>query len=193
MSELTWVDYGIIVLIGLSSIIGLSRGLFREVLSLLAWVVAIWAAFAFNEQLAPFFNSYINEVSLRRAAAFATLFLGTLFGVGIVNFALGFLIDNTGLGATDRLLGLLFGVIRGGLVVSLLVLLAGFTPFPKDSWWSQSHLIGRFEEMAKWGRDRLPEEVRRLIIFSGESRPTGTVSPVTPGGSPIPSSPTSGK
>ena len=54
------------------------------------------------------------------------------------------------------LLGMVFGVARGALLVCALVLLAGLTPFPQDPWWQDSVLVPYFEELALWLKDLLP-------------------------------------
>ena len=63
------------------------------------------------------------------------------------------------------MLGIVFGIARGALVVGVLVLMAGLTPLPQDSWWEQSVLLGRFEAMALWMRSYLPPEVAAYFTF----------------------------
>jgi len=72
---------------------------------------------------------------------------------------------SSGLSGTDRVLGIVFGIARGALVVGVLVLVAGLTPLPQDPWWEQSVLLGRFEAMALWLRSYLPPEVAAYFTF----------------------------
>jgi membrane protein required for colicin V production len=174
----TWFDYGIVGLIALSALIGVMRGFLREVLSLIAWIVAIWVAMTFTEQVAGFFANVIEAPSMRLTAAFALLFLGTLLAAAIVNYVIVSVARKTGIGGTDRLLGLVFGVARGAVVVALIVLAAGLTPLPNDPWWRQSQLIGYFEGGAMWMREFLPKEVAKDIVLPSERPVTGT--PQTP-------------
>ncbi|MEW6038303.1 MAG: CvpA family protein, partial [Pseudomonadota bacterium] len=66
---------------------------------------------------------------------------------------------------TDRLAGLVFGLARGVLLVSVLVLLAGFTPLPRDPWWRASLLIPPFQSMALWIKTLLPAEIAGQVAY----------------------------
>ena len=83
----------------------------------------------------------------------------------MVNFAAGKLIEKTGLSGTDRMLGVVFGALRGVVVVGILVLLAGFTAVPKDPWWDQSMLLKHFESMAVELRGFLPPTIAENINY----------------------------
>ena len=83
----------------------------------------------------------------------------------LVNYLAGQLVEKTGLSGTDRMLGVIFGVARGGVIVAILVLLAGFTAVPQDAWWGQSMLIHHFQEMAIWIRSYLPAEFASQIKY----------------------------
>lgn len=162
---MTWVDYAILGVIGLSVLIGLVRGLVREVLSLVAWVIAIWVALRFAQHLADALVESINSPPLRLAAAFTVLFLITLILAGVTNFFIAKLISKAGITGADHLLGGVFGLARGALIVALLVLLGGATPFTKDDWWQDSMLIGHFQNLAVWLRGLLPEDVAQKLQF----------------------------
>jgi membrane protein required for colicin V production len=162
---LIWVDYCIIGLIALSALIGLIRGLLREVFSLVLWGLAIWAATQYGAALYPYLDKLVALPSLRMATAFAAIFLGTLMVGGMILVLLGKLIDSTGLGGTDRLAGMLFGVARGALFTAALVLLAGFTPMPQDPWWKASKLIPPFQSLALWLREQLPPGLAQSVKF----------------------------
>ena len=160
-----WIDTAILVIIALSAVISLLRGLVREVLSLLAWVVAFWVAKTFNPEMIGMLKDKISLPSAQWFVAYGLLFVGTLFAVGIVNFLIGRLIAATGLSGTDRMLGIVFGVARGVAICTLLVLLAGLTPLPRDPWWGQSHLIPYLQQMALWVRGQIPPEYAHYFNF----------------------------
>jgi len=162
---MNWADYLIVFLIALSMLIGLWRGLLREVISLATWIAAFAVAFLFAEDGAVHLASYIELPSLRIAAAFGGLFLTTLLIGGLIGIVSSYLVDYTGLTGTDRLLGTVFGLARGAAVIIALVLAAGLTPLPNDPWWQQSLLLGRFQEGALWLRDALPPELAENIRF----------------------------
>ncbi|HRX72138.1 MAG: CvpA family protein [Gammaproteobacteria bacterium] len=162
---MNWADYLIVFLIALSMIIGFWRGLLREVISLATWITAFAIAFLFAEDSAVHLAPYIELPSLRIAAAFGVLFLVTLLIGGLIGIVSSYLVDYTGLTGTDRLLGTAFGLARGAAVIVVLVLAAGLTPLPNDSWWQQSLLLGRFQEGALWLRGVLPPDLAQNIRF----------------------------
>lgn len=155
---LSWVDIFVLTVLGISALLSLFRGLVREVLSLVSWVIAGWSAYKFSGPVGASLASAITMPSLRTAVAFVGILVGVLLLFGILNFLLGKLIESTGLGATDRMLGVLFGVVRGAAIVTLLVMFAGLTPLPKDPWWRQSLFLPHFEALAKLAIGWLPPE-----------------------------------
>lgn len=165
MDSLIWVDYCIIGLIGLSALIGLVRGLIREVFSLALWGIAIWLGLRFSRDFSLYLEPMIPIPSARMMASFLVLFIATLLSGGVVGFLLGKLVDSTGLSGTDRLAGLVFGVGRGMLIASILVLLAGVTPLPQDPWWKESKLIPPFQSLALWLRDQLPAGLSSFVKY----------------------------
>jgi membrane protein required for colicin V production len=85
---------------------------------------------------------------------------------GMVNYLLIQLIENTGMSGTDRFIGMIFGVARGVLVISVLVLLSGLTTLPKEAFWTESQLIPYFQEIAFWLRDLLPQEYAEYFRYT---------------------------
>jgi len=165
VTGLIWVDYCLLGLIALSAVIGLFRGLIREVFSLALWGSAGWVALHYNHGLSSYLEKVVALPSARMAVSFLIIFLGILVVGGIVLSLLGKLVDSTGLGGTDRLAGLLFGVMRGGLIAAVLVMLAGVTPLPQDPWWKQSKLIPPFQALALWLRDQIPSGLAAQVKF----------------------------
>ena len=161
-----WIDVVILALIALSAILSLFRGFVREAVALATWLVALWVAMAFHEDLAAILSQWISTPSAQKITAFAVLFICVLLLGAIINFLASKLVDKTGLTGTDRLLGIVFGVARGGVIVAILVLLAGLTPFPQDPWWQDSQFIGYFEELAMWMRSYLPEDIADNITYA---------------------------
>ena len=165
MSQLIWVDYVILSIVGVSALISVLRGFVREALSVLGWIVAIWVALTFCGDAAAYLVDYISVPSVRTAAGFLVLFVACLLGAGIINFLAAKLVEGTGLSGTDRMLGVIFGVVRGALIVCVLVLLAGYTEVPKDPWWDQSMFIKHFQPLAVEVRGFLPAEIASGIAY----------------------------
>ncbi len=161
-----WVDYVIIGIIALSSVMSLVRGFVREALSLALWILAFWVAFSFFRDLAVHLEPHISVPSARFGTAFAILFLTTLILGALVNFLIAQLVQKTGLSGTDRLLGVLFGAARGVVLVAIMVLLAGLTALPSDAWWQRSQLIPYFQELAMLLRGWLPHDIASNFTYA---------------------------
>jgi len=161
-----WVDYLIIGIIVLSASISIVRGFIKEVLSLASWALAFWVALTFSPNLSTLLLDYIATPSIRLFSAFFALFLVTLILGALVNHVISTLVEKTGLTGTDRALGVVFGLLRGAAIVVLLVLLAGATPMPHDTWWQQSVLLEHFVQFAVLAKDLLPADIADYIHFT---------------------------
>ncbi|MCW8092593.1 CvpA family protein [Alteromonas sp. ASW11-130] len=147
---MNWVDFSILGIIAVSTLISLMRGFVKEAISLVVWFAALFIASQFYADLAVYLTR-IDDQLLRNGAAIAVLFITTLILGGLVNVALGQLVQMSGLTGTDRALGLVFGALRGVLIVSaLLFFLDTFTPAAESQWWGQSVLIPEFTVIVEW-------------------------------------------
>jgi len=90
-----------------------------------------------------------------------------LIAGAIVSFLMRKLIAGSGLSGSDRMLGMVFGLARGLVLVTLTILLLGFTPLPRDPWWHRSQLVPAFEGYATWLSARLPPEVTKHLDLRG--------------------------
>lgn len=149
----TWFDWIIVAVVVISSLISLRRGFIKEVLSLVTWIIAGAVAWAFGGNFAHYFSEYISTPSLRVIAACVLLFVLTLLVGGLLNFVLGELVKATGLSGTDRFLGMVFGAMRGALLVVLAVGLLSLTPVQQDPWWQDSELVPPFLMVADWSKN----------------------------------------
>ena len=147
---MVWIDYAIIGIVGLSALISLVRGFAKEAMSLVVWFVAFFIAGQFYQDLAVHLTQ-IGDEMVRNGVAIAILFVTTLILGALVNYLLGQLVSKTGLSGTDRVLGLVFGAVRGALVVSaLLFFMDAFTGAPNTSWWKDSVLVPEFGVVIQW-------------------------------------------
>ncbi|HMW28519.1 CvpA family protein [Plasticicumulans sp.] len=165
---MNWADYAILILIGLSMLLSLWRGFVREVISIVTWVLAFFLAFNFSDLALAQLSHWVTlpeTPSIRQLIGFATVFVGTLFVGGIVNLLIGQLVDGSGLGPTDRMVGSLFGLARGVAIVALLVMLGSRTALVRDPWWQQSMLLPHFLPLAETLHSWLPPEVASGVVF----------------------------
>lgn len=158
----------ILAVIVVSALIGLWRGFVREVFSLATWVIAFIVASLFSTGMAQLLSPYLDTPSVRMAAAFLILFILTLFVGGLVSRLCGELIQLTGLTGTDRVLGMVFGLLRGGILVVVLVAL-GYQVFSQDAWWHKSILIPYFQGMQAWLWSFSGQLLNTLMTASGRA------------------------
>ncbi len=163
---MAWLDYVLIGIVLVSSLISLARGFVREAFSLAVWVLAFWVSWSFFREVAVQLQPWIQSPTVRLGLAFAGLMVLTLVLGGLVNYLLVQLVERTGMSGTDRFIGMIFGAARGVLLVSVLVLLAGLTSFPRESWWQASHLVPYFQELAYWLRDLLPPNLAEYFQYA---------------------------
>lgn len=150
---MNWADWTIIAIVGVSALLSLWRGFIKEALSLVIWVAAFIVCMLFGESLAYMLTDTIPTPSLRRIVAMGLLFVGTLFVGGLLNFLIGQLVKMSGLSGTDRLLGMIFGIARGVVVVVVIVMfLPPMMHVDKDPWWQSSTLIPHFQVLEGWSK-----------------------------------------
>jgi len=133
-------DIVILAIVLLSALIGLVRGLLKEVLSLATWAAAVGLALFFTPQVADYLAGRIEDEVIRLPVAFAGIFFGTLIAGGLLQWLIGTLVETTGLSGTDRLLGFVFGGARG-VLVCLVGLIALRTYAQNAEWWQASALV----------------------------------------------------
>jgi membrane protein required for colicin V production len=147
---MNWIDYTILAIVALSTLISLVRGFVKEAISLVVWVCAFFVASNFYSQLAPFLTR-IDDQLIRNGVAIAILFIATLITGALVNYLISLLVEKTGLSGTDRVLGVVFGLIRGGLIVAaVLFFIDAFTPLSSSDAWQGSLLIPEFRIVIEW-------------------------------------------
>jgi membrane protein required for colicin V production len=161
----TVFDYAVLGVVGASVLLGLWRGVVSEILALVAWVAAFFAARAWGEAASGFFAGWVAEPALRYAAGFAAVFVGVLLVFGIGRLVLSLLLRAVGLGLVDRMLGSVFGIARGFVIVLVAVLLGGMTALPKQPWWRQAVLAPPLETAVIAAKPWLPAEVAKRIHY----------------------------
>ncbi len=171
----TWVDWSIIAVIAVSGLISLKRGFVKEALSLLIWIVAGVIAWMFGGALAEHLVDFIQTPSARVIAACAILFVATLLVGALINFLVGELVRVTGLSGTDRLLGMVFGAARGGLLVVVLVGLLSLAPVQQDNWWRESSLLPHFLMVADWSKNLILSSVGHWMVDGTTPRDFGAL------------------
>ncbi|MEX2488230.1 MAG: CvpA family protein [Pseudomonadales bacterium] len=144
------IDWAIVGIILVSSLISIKRGFVKEALSLATWIAALIIARIFAESLSTLLVGFVDNPSIRLGIAFAILFVATLIVGAMVNHLISEFVKMTGLSGTDRVFGMVFGVLRGGVIVLVLVTILHPTPLSEDAWWQNSLLIPHFGRVVEW-------------------------------------------
>jgi membrane protein required for colicin V production len=152
-------DWVIVAILGLSVLIGLFRGLIAELLSLATWIAAFWVASVYGPVVATHLEHVISLPMARIGAGYVICFVAVLIVGALLRFMIRRLLWSTGLSGVDRLFGMVFGFVRGVLLVSLLVFLLGLTGFTREDWWRQSILLPQFQGIVAWLGQNMPASV----------------------------------
>jgi membrane protein required for colicin V production len=150
------LDTAILVVIGLSALLGAIRGMLTEVLSLLVWVAALWLTVAFGDVASAEFTGIATPL-LRSLAGYGATFAIVVVVGNIAVWVLRTMLHGAGLSGTDRALGFGFGAARGYAIVLAVVLLVSFTPWSRSTLWRESSLMPAFTAPAGWIVAQLPD------------------------------------
>ncbi|HEX7381643.1 MAG TPA: CvpA family protein [Nevskiaceae bacterium] len=156
---MNWIDYVILAVVAVSTIVGLWRGFTRELFSLATWVGAFIAAWLFGATLAAHLDSlgvHITDPSLRRYAAYLAIFLVVLVVGTVVSAILSHWVRSSVLAGLDHSMGALVGLARGAFVVVLLVMVVGIRGDLNAPVWRTSTLVPKLSPLAAALRTSVP-------------------------------------
>lgn len=162
---MTIFDYLVLFVLICSIVISTLRGLVKEILSLLSWIVAFVVANAYGEALAALLPDMLPGNTTRLIVGFIALFIGVRILMGLLTMALNEVVKATGLTLVDRGLGGLFGLARGLVIVLAAVLLCGMTAIPEQNFWKEALFSPLAETAARTVIPFLPGDFVRHIQF----------------------------
>lgn len=163
---MTAFDYIVIGIVGVSLLFGLWRGVVGEIIALVAWALAIFAAVEFGAKLGQWAFTGLNDPAVRTLAGCVLVFVAVLVIMALLRMAVSHMVKALGLSASDRILGMLFGLLRGLLVCMVLVALGGMTAAPQQAWWKQATLAKPLETSVLVAKQWLPDDLAKRIRFS---------------------------
>ncbi|MEO8332070.1 MAG: CvpA family protein [Gallionella sp.] len=168
---MTGFDLAVIAILLVSLLFGMWRGFLYEVLSLLGWPLAFMLSYRYADVFAQHIPipvlSHVEgkQEILRVTVAYALVFIAVMIVWGALVWGLTKLLRAIGLGQFDRMLGGLFGVLRGVLVVLVAVWMAGTTDIPERPFWRDAQMSRGAEDVALLTKAWLPDDIAKRIHF----------------------------
>ncbi|MDP1651151.1 MAG: CvpA family protein [Rhodocyclaceae bacterium] len=162
---MTPFDYVVLGVMTISLLLGVTRGVISEILALVAWLAAFIAARLWAVPAGDLILAELSDPLWRQLAGFGAIFVAVLILFAVLRWLVTLLLKASGLRPLDRVLGALFGMARGILVVLVLVLLAGLTPLPQQQWWRQAMFAPPLETGVLAVKPWLPPELAKRIQY----------------------------
>jgi membrane protein required for colicin V production len=162
---MTWLDYAVLAVLIVSLVWSALRGVVREIISLGGWIIAFLAASLFAGPMAVHLPQGIPGDALRTLAAFIAIFVVVLILSALVGALMSRLVKAVGLGPLDRMLGALFGIARGAILVLAAALAAGLTSAPTQPWWKDSMSGEPLKRAALALKPWLPESLAQRLRY----------------------------
>ncbi len=155
LEHLNWLDYVLLSIGLISLIIGIIRGLAREVISVLTWIVAFAVSVFFADTLALALGKFIKSTDVAQLTSFILLFVLVLIIGGLINYIVGRVIDHSGLSFTNRMGGLIFGLLRAALIILFIVFIITNTALQEKDFFKHSKVTYWFQDVSVWMTDRI--------------------------------------
>jgi membrane protein required for colicin V production len=178
------IDIIIAVAVIVSIIVGLIRGFIKEAISIAALVIAIWAALYLGPSIGGVSENWLSSEELQKWFGRVLVFGIVLAIGGLLGWGLSKLIRLSVLSSIDRLMGSLFGILRGLVLIGVFILGGRFAGFSNDQWWLDSTFIPYFEVVADWIEVMAPQGLDLITPDkSAETAPAEVLSEIlSPGG-----------
>ncbi|HCA89012.1 MAG: hypothetical protein CMF38_00375 [Legionellaceae bacterium] len=162
MAQWHGIDWLIVIIMTLSVITGLVRGLIKELLALGIWALAFWVAYHYAALLVPFLKNYIGDATIQQVVAYTVMVVLVLFAGGLVSLPLNMVLKKAGLSSIDRLLGVLFGFIRATFLIGFLIMILSLSPLIYQNYIKNSTLCEYFEPVSFWLKNWMPDVVEKI-------------------------------
>ena len=156
---MTLVDLAVLAILAVSALLGLSRGLVRELLGLASWILAGYCAYRFGPEAVPLASQAIGNPDVAEPVAYVCVFVVFLIVLSLVANLLGRMVRVSALGGLDRTLGLLYGLARGAAVLVAIYIPVSLA-LPPDRWPEaalRSRSLPLIYEGAAWAIGKLPD------------------------------------
>ncbi len=160
MNEIDWL---ILALLFVSTVVGIMRGMVRESFAIVGWIVGGMLALRYAGDLADHIPLESAGVISRTIIAAVVIVVLSLVAVGLFGTLLRKILEVAALSFEDRVLGAIFGFVRGVVVTCVCVFVLGLSnQLTASRLWQESAMIGPAESLIDWSMPYLPLWVRDL-------------------------------
>lgn len=160
---MSWLDWALLAVLVVSALVGLWRGLVYEVLSVAGWVLAFVLAQAWAEPASRLLPMEVAAEPLRLAAGFALVFIAVAFAAGLLSWLIKKVVESVGLRPVDRVLGGVFGVVRGLVILLGITLVVSMLPLSAQAGWQASPVAQTLSASLHTLKPLLPDAVSRHL------------------------------
>ncbi len=150
------IDFVLLAVIGISTLLGVMRGFVSIVISTLSWLLGSWAALMLGKSAAGWWSAPAAPGTGHFLAGYLTVFLAVMVSVWGIGLVIRQAVRSTSLNGADRALGGALGLARGGLIGCLLLLIASYTPLPREAAWRNSNLRAMLGPGVGWMQAKMP-------------------------------------
>ena len=155
---MTGVDVLILVVLLGSTVIGALRGFVREAVSVVFWILAVWGAWQFGPVVEPHLGGLLADPSIAPWVGRLVILVLILLVGWVAGMLLSYFTRSIGLGPLDRVIGVLFGVVRGMVLVGLMIIGGELLHMNQEDWWNRSKLVPYGETVGDWLRAMVGEK-----------------------------------
>ena len=151
------IDFVLLAVIGISTLLGVMRGFVSILISTLSWLLGSWAALMFGTAAAGWWSAPAAPGTGHLFAGYLSVFLLVMVAVWAIGLVIRQAVRSTSLNGADRMLGGVLGLARGGLIGCVLLLIASYTPLPREAAWRDSNLRAMLSPGVGWMQARMPQ------------------------------------
>lgn len=160
---MAWVDWIILAIVCLSILLGILRGVVRELIALCGLILAAWLAIQYAAEVGARLPLGDAVPAARTLAAGVLIFIGVVFGAALLGWLVQKLLAIVKLSASDRALGALFGLLRAVLLLLVGVYFLRSTPLAQEAWWRESVLLPPLEAAVRFAAPHLEQWIPQAI------------------------------
>ena len=165
--NLNWLDFVIILSVGFSTAEGIAKGFARVGLGLAAAILGVVLGIWFYGTAGYFFLPYVSHSGIANFIGFSIIFVGCIIAGALLGNGLARLFKWAGLGWVDRILGCIFGTLRGLIAcIALVLILIAFSPNPPPRSVERSHWAPYLVGAANVFAEMAPRELRDAFFES---------------------------